>query len=307
MKFGPRKPSLKKSFKARTTGRAKRAFKRSYNPLYGKKGMGLINNPKKYVYNKVYNKTTFDVFKGFKYGLSSTKKSKYKPKSQPVNDDTELLIKEMQLSGKVTFKKKENWKQMLIFGIMLIFFSVLVFLLVPSILVKFIGIISFISGFITIANSLKTFPDENEAEMYILDKKIDILDLSYSNFYNQASNRQIIVDWLSNPDEYPNVELWYCLNFYSEKPKDENWKYTINFPKSQSKYFNNAYESARNKSSSFIEKNDANPSYIATYSSNQINELKELYSIVNGWKLTKFLINNKEIDDKLFKQYMKSF
>lgn len=58
MKFGMRKPSLKKSLKARTTGRVKRAVKSSFNPLYGKKGMGLINNPKKAVYNKVYNKTT---------------------------------------------------------------------------------------------------------------------------------------------------------------------------------------------------------------------------------------------------------
>lgn len=59
MAFGPRKPSLKKSFKARTTGAAKRKVKKAINPLYGKKGMGYINNPKKAVYNKVYNKTTF--------------------------------------------------------------------------------------------------------------------------------------------------------------------------------------------------------------------------------------------------------
>lgn len=59
MKIGPRKPSLKKSFKARTTGEAKRKVKSAINPLYGKKGMGYINNPKKAIYNKVYNKTTF--------------------------------------------------------------------------------------------------------------------------------------------------------------------------------------------------------------------------------------------------------
>lgn len=59
MAFGPRKPSLKKSIKARTTGAAKRKVKKAINPLYGKKGMGYINNPKKAVYNKVYNKTTF--------------------------------------------------------------------------------------------------------------------------------------------------------------------------------------------------------------------------------------------------------
>ena len=61
MKFGVRKPSMKKSIKARTTGKAKRALKKSVNPLYGKKGMGLINDPKKAVYNKVYNKTTIGV------------------------------------------------------------------------------------------------------------------------------------------------------------------------------------------------------------------------------------------------------
>ncbi len=62
MKFGYRKPSPKRSFSARTTGRIKRSVKRSVNPLYGKKGMGYINNPKKAVYNKVYNKTTTSVF-----------------------------------------------------------------------------------------------------------------------------------------------------------------------------------------------------------------------------------------------------
>lgn len=37
MKFGARKPSLKKSIKARTTGRAKRVIKKSINPSYCKK------------------------------------------------------------------------------------------------------------------------------------------------------------------------------------------------------------------------------------------------------------------------------
>ncbi|ACD52450.1 hypothetical protein ST12_08370 [Clostridium botulinum] len=61
MKVGLRKPSIKKSIKARTTGKLKREIKRSINPLYGKKGMGYINDPKKAIYNKVYNKTTFEV------------------------------------------------------------------------------------------------------------------------------------------------------------------------------------------------------------------------------------------------------
>lgn len=62
MKFGFRTPSLKKSFKARTSGRLKRSVKSNLIPTYGKKGMGYINNPKKAIYNKVYNKTTVSIF-----------------------------------------------------------------------------------------------------------------------------------------------------------------------------------------------------------------------------------------------------
>lgn len=58
MKFGVRKPNLKKRVRARTTGRAKRAVKRSINPVYGKKGTGWARDPKKAAYSKVYNKTT---------------------------------------------------------------------------------------------------------------------------------------------------------------------------------------------------------------------------------------------------------
>lgn len=61
MKVGVRKPSLKKSISARTTGRIKRTAKRSINPLYGKKGMGWVNDPEKAMYNKVYHKTTVGV------------------------------------------------------------------------------------------------------------------------------------------------------------------------------------------------------------------------------------------------------
>ncbi|MDG6123910.1 hypothetical protein [Lactococcus formosensis] len=66
MKFGMRKPSIKKSFKARTTGKAKRKIKKALIPGYGKKGMGYIKNPKKAVYNKVYRKTTFSFWDLFK-------------------------------------------------------------------------------------------------------------------------------------------------------------------------------------------------------------------------------------------------
>ena len=58
MKFGVRKPNISKRIKARTTGKIKRKVKKMTNPLYGKEGMGYINNPKRAMKNKVYNKTT---------------------------------------------------------------------------------------------------------------------------------------------------------------------------------------------------------------------------------------------------------
>ena len=66
MKFGIRKPSIKKSLKARTTGKLKRSQKKSVNQFYGKKGTGLVTNPKKSIYNKVYKKTSFSIFDLFK-------------------------------------------------------------------------------------------------------------------------------------------------------------------------------------------------------------------------------------------------
>lgn len=66
MKIGMRKPSIKKSLKARTTGKAKRKVKKALVPGYGKKGMGYVKNPKKAIYNKVYKKTTFSFWDLFK-------------------------------------------------------------------------------------------------------------------------------------------------------------------------------------------------------------------------------------------------
>lgn len=61
MKFGFRSPSIKKSLRARTTGKLKRHIKKSINPFYGKKGIGLLH-PKKALYNKIYKKTSFSAF-----------------------------------------------------------------------------------------------------------------------------------------------------------------------------------------------------------------------------------------------------
>ena len=66
MRFGMRKPSIKRSIKARTTGKVKRAVKKAVIPGYGEKGMGWIKDPKRAAYNKVYHKTTFSLWNLFK-------------------------------------------------------------------------------------------------------------------------------------------------------------------------------------------------------------------------------------------------
>ena len=63
MKYGMRTPNINKRISARTTGKITRTMNKAVNPLYGKKGMGFINDPSKAIYNKVYNKTTISVDK----------------------------------------------------------------------------------------------------------------------------------------------------------------------------------------------------------------------------------------------------
>ncbi len=57
-----RKPSIKKSIKARTTGKVKRKIKGSINPFYGKKGIDYVTEPKRAIKNKIYHKTSFSIF-----------------------------------------------------------------------------------------------------------------------------------------------------------------------------------------------------------------------------------------------------
>ncbi len=63
MKFGMRKPSIKKSIAARTS--VKRYIRHSLG-VKAPRGWGWITNPKKALYNKVYRKTTFSIFDIFK-------------------------------------------------------------------------------------------------------------------------------------------------------------------------------------------------------------------------------------------------
>lgn len=63
MKFGMRKPSLKKSFKARTS--PKRIVKNKLG-LKAPRGSRMITNPKKAIKSKIYNKTSFSIWDVFR-------------------------------------------------------------------------------------------------------------------------------------------------------------------------------------------------------------------------------------------------
>jgi hypothetical protein len=58
MKFGLRKPSLKRMFAARTS--PKRYARHSLG-LKAPRGFGWLTNPKKAAYNRVYNRTSFSI------------------------------------------------------------------------------------------------------------------------------------------------------------------------------------------------------------------------------------------------------
>ncbi len=60
MRIGPRRPSLKKRVSARASPKRQIVHRAG---LKMPRGYGWVRNPKKYMYNKVYNKTTFDPVK----------------------------------------------------------------------------------------------------------------------------------------------------------------------------------------------------------------------------------------------------
>lgn len=60
MKFGIRKPSLRKSFAARTS--LKRIVRHSLG-LKAPKGYGWLTNPRRAAYNRIYSRTTVSFWK----------------------------------------------------------------------------------------------------------------------------------------------------------------------------------------------------------------------------------------------------
>lgn len=63
MKIGIRKPSLKGRISSRVSIKRQLVHRAG---LKMPRGYGWVRNPKKFLYNKVYNKTSFDIFKVLK-------------------------------------------------------------------------------------------------------------------------------------------------------------------------------------------------------------------------------------------------
>ena len=63
MKFGFRVPSLRKRIATRTSVKRQLVHRLG---LKVPRGYGFLREPKKAVYNKVYNRTSFDIFKVIK-------------------------------------------------------------------------------------------------------------------------------------------------------------------------------------------------------------------------------------------------
>ncbi|TVM02127.1 MAG: hypothetical protein CV087_09965 [Candidatus Brocadia sp. WS118] len=200
MKFGVRKPSLKKSLSARTTGKAKRALKRSINPAYGKKGMGYINNPKKAVYNKVYSKTTVGL-SNFTSGTSNGKKKKITSNIISKNNEGNSMSSGNTSSGKGC--------GCLVAGIViLIIFSLLASL--PR-WFKILAAVGFIAaGIILIVQGKKE--QKEAAARQEAEKKIQEAEAA------KLQNKETLVDLLKQAQTYASTEakenLENCLSLY---------------------------------------------------------------------------------------------
>lgn len=107
MKFGFRIPSLKRRIAARTS--LKRIVRHSLG-LKAPRGMGIITNPKRALYNKVYNKTTISIDRLF----NSTKKvTTETPFPKPNSNKREQIGGEIGYHGLIdwwltTFTKEER-------------------------------------------------------------------------------------------------------------------------------------------------------------------------------------------------------
>lgn len=120
MKFGFRKPSLKKRISARISW--KRYIRHNLG-LKAPRGWGILTNPKKYVYNKIYNRTTFGVEDIIKMGKKKKKtKNKDTPKADlnlDVSNDSPFVFTPQSFNNLINSDEKSG--RLKIIGLLIFF------------------------------------------------------------------------------------------------------------------------------------------------------------------------------------------
>lgn len=115
MKIGVRKPSIKKSVKARTTGKIERSIKKSINPIYGNKGIGFPKNPVKSINNSIYHKSTIGVSDILNSNLNSSSNNRNNNATDNSNSFTNTQ------NNKSSISKNNKLKILLVVLIFLLF------------------------------------------------------------------------------------------------------------------------------------------------------------------------------------------
>lgn len=145
MKFGFRTPSIKKSIKARTTGKIKRSIKKSVNPVYEKKGIGYIKNPEKALKNSLYHKTTIDITKTLKSNASKNNHTTNNSILEKMNNQ-QHKIKQKNQSSKIKGDMKLSPKTEKIIAIFAYIISTIIIGYILILVISFV--IGIIKGFI---------------------------------------------------------------------------------------------------------------------------------------------------------------
>ena len=249
MKIGIRKPRLKKSIKARTTGVLKRKVKKSVNPLYGKKGVGMINDPKKAIYNKVYNKTTVDVrnIVSSKSNRNTGSKNKVKSSNLSINSNRNdsndytnrnyILLKNE--SGNIK-KCKEgiSWFSFLFLYLVPLcrldmkntfiqFFVFTVLSLNGSLIGLFLFLVAYLYFGITYNKTyIKDLIDKG---YYVIDSEqyIDTLSNKKEDFNAPKSTLNDLPIYLDDNIDKCSLEEFSCYNDCYEEDDDNNYNYSL--------------------------------------------------------------------------------
>lgn len=163
MKVGLRTPSPKKSLKARTTGKVKRAAKKAVNPMYGKKGMGFVKDPEKAIKNAAYHRTTVGVGDIVKGSSGSKKKT---PSSDPSPRSSSPAVSQKTQVGENNSANNLSIKGWIICGIIsLIIFLIGIYASTLYFLIRLAFIVFGFAGVITaIKETIKMLTHPKDAK-----------------------------------------------------------------------------------------------------------------------------------------------